>query len=174
MHLQPAVSGSEQIGICQIGADIDFCFRHAGSEDFCRFCIFLLQIADKAGILRYGTADDDLFRGNGQFQIDQQPGELFDPGPKLFFRDATSEAFPGKPGTAVGVEKENELSISRKSSTLYEVKCAIIELPDNDWKEEKEMIFKVLVITLLILIVFNSAVTMLLFFGWLESQRKEK
>ena len=42
---------------------------------------------------------------------------------------------------AAGVEKENELSISRKSSTLYEVKCAIIELPDNDWKEEKEMIF---------------------------------
>jgi len=41
-------------------------------------------------------------------------------------------------------------------------------------EEEKEMIFKVLVITLLILIVFNSAVTMLLFFGWLESQRKEK
>lgn len=36
------------------------------------------------------------------------------------------------------------------------------------------MIFKIIVITLLVLITFNSAVTMLLLFGWLESQKGAK
>lgn len=36
------------------------------------------------------------------------------------------------------------------------------------------MIIKIIVITLLVLITFNSAVTMLLLFGWLESQKGTK
>lgn len=36
------------------------------------------------------------------------------------------------------------------------------------------MIFKVIAIILLLLITFNSAVTMLLLFGWLESQKGTK
>lgn len=36
------------------------------------------------------------------------------------------------------------------------------------------MIFKVIAIILLLLITFNSAVTMLLLFGWIESQKGTK
>jgi hypothetical protein len=71
-------------------------------------------------------------------------------------------------GTEVNKNVLQEGDLHRASLVSYQV------LAHSPMEEEKEMIFKVLVITLLILIVFNSAVTMLLFFGWLESQRKEK
>ena len=71
-------------------------------------------------------------------------------------------------GTEVNINVLQEGDLHRASLVSYQISA------HSPMEEEKEMIFKVLVITLLILIVFNSAVTMLLFFGWLENQRKEK
>ena len=70
-------------------------------------------------------------------------------------------------GTEVNINVLQEGDLYRANLVSYQILA-------HSPMEEEEMIFKILVIALLVLITFNTAVMMLLFFGWLESQKGTK